>query len=102
MKVQRIFLSLAIAIFLVLGNVSTVSALPPTPSSFYGVVTVDGVNAPDGSTVSAWINGVKYAQTTVVLNGGQTTYGLNVPGDDDSTSEIEGRGKGARLSAPCS
>ena len=82
MKAHRIFLSLTIAISLILGNISTVSALPPLPSNFNGYVTVDGANVTAGSIVSAWIGGVKYAQITVGEYGGNTTYSLDVPGDD--------------------
>jgi hypothetical protein len=61
------------------------------PSSFYGTVKVDGENVSDGTIVSTWINGVKYAETTVLLYAGDTLYSLNVPGDDLATpGTIEG------------
>jgi hypothetical protein len=61
----------------------------PASLHFYGTVRV-GAKTPMGTIVSAWINGVKYAETTVTLNGVNTVYDLDVPGDDSDTTEIEG------------
>ena len=63
---------------------------PPIPSSFFGAVKVDGNNVPLNTTVSAWINGIQYADTKVSMYSGDTIYSLNVPGDIDGTPEIEG------------
>ena len=90
-----------IALLIVLGvllfNVATVLAFPPTPSSFVGTVKIDGINAPLTAVVSAWINGVKYAYTTVALFEGETWYSLDVPGDDASTPAIEGGTEGQTI-----
>lgn len=63
---------------------------PPMPASFYGTVKVDGSNVPLTTKISAWINGVKYAETTVLMYGADTVYTLDIPGDISGTVEIEG------------
>lgn len=66
-------------------------AAPTLPSSFYGTVQLDGANVPDGTVVSAWINGQKYAQTITFTDNGLSVYVLDVPGDDPETSgTVEG------------
>ena len=79
-----------VVIGLLLTSTPAALAFPPLPSSFYGTVKVDGENVPDGTIVSTWINGVKYAEATVSLYAGDTLYSLNVPGDDPATPDIEG------------
>jgi hypothetical protein len=93
LKTQRILTSLILTIGLLLANVSTAFAMPPLPSSFYGTVKVNGANAPVGAIVSARINAVEYAHTTVGLYLGGTVYGLVVPGDDSSTAGVIEGGK---------
>jgi len=67
------------------------AAVPPTPASFWGTVMIDGANASDGTTVTVWINGVQYAQTTTFTNSGASYYNVDVPGDDpDTTDVVEG------------
>jgi len=72
---------------------------PRLPSAFYGTVKANGANVPNGTFVSAWINGVKYAETTTFLttvNGQQTSvYTITVPGDDPTTpGVVEGGNEG--------
>jgi VCBS repeat-containing protein len=62
--------------------------MPPLPSSFYGTVKVNGANAPVGVIISARINSVEYAHTTVMLYLSETVYGLDVPGDDPATPGV--------------
>jgi len=57
------------------------SSPPPMPASFYGTVTVDGVDVHEGTPVSAWINGVQCAETHTFVYEGRSMYALNVPGD---------------------
>jgi hypothetical protein len=61
-----------VIITLLLTIAPAVLALPPLPSSFYGTVKVDGANVPLGTIVSAWINGVWYADpaTPGTIEGG--------------------------------
>jgi hypothetical protein len=85
MKTFTKLMAVTVALGLLLTNASVALAVPPLPSSHYGTVKLGGVNVPSGTLVSAWINGVKYAQAAVSIYAGDTTYSLNVPGDDGST-----------------
>lgn len=69
---------------------SGLAAPPPMPSSFYGTVKVDGSNVPLNMKVSAWIDGIKYAEMTVIMYNADTVYSLDIPGDIAETPEIEG------------
>ena len=72
-------------------NVAPALALiPPLPSSFYGTVKVNGENITDGTTVKALINGQVYATGYTQTYEGNSVYSLDVPGDDSSTTTIEG------------
>ena len=98
MKTQRIITALFLAIVLVLNNVSTVYAVPPMPSSFYGTVKMGGANVPIGTIVSASINGIQYASKAAFLDGADTVYFFDVPGDDsDTPSVIEGGVEGSTI-----
>jgi hypothetical protein len=63
---------------------------PGLPASFYGTATLDSRDAPVGSLVSAWIDGVKYAERPVVAYQGRAYYALDVPADDPATAQVEG------------
>ena len=63
---------------------------PPLPSSFYGAAKLDGANVSDGTIVSAWIRGVKYAETQTLTYQGDSVCAIRVPGDDLGTPEVEG------------
>jgi len=60
------------------------------PASFYGTVTVNGTDAPEGTPVSAWIDGVRYATTDAFTFDGRSMYALDVPADDPATPEVDG------------
>jgi len=76
---------------LLLFGATLIEAAPPWPSSFYGAVKWDGTNVAEGTVVSAWINGVKYAETQSQMYQGNSVYAINVPGDDpESTGVVEG------------
>ena len=82
------FVAFALLLALLAANVPTVLAFPPLPSSFYGVVKMNGVNVANGTVISARINGVQYAQATVFEYNGDTIYALDVSGDDSSTPGV--------------
>jgi S-layer homology domain len=84
------FFALWLVCIVSLASAIPVLAIPPMPSSFYGTVKRGGVNVSAGTTITASINGVPYANTTVQLYNGDTVYSLNVPGDDPDTLAIEG------------
>jgi hypothetical protein len=91
MKIHQGLCTILLTICLLSATITNVMAMPPLPSSFYGTVKVNGANIAAGSKVSAWINGKKYAETTVQTFGGDTVYSLVVAGDDSGTQDqVEG------------
>ena len=88
MKLIRVTTAILMICYLLMANVSPALALPPLPSTFSGTVLLDGVGAPAGTLISAWINGVKYAELAVTIYLGTTYYGIDVPGDDPATGGI--------------
>ena len=60
--------SLKMMVFLVL-LCSFALAIPGIPHQFYGTVTVNGANAPDGTLVVAKIDGVEVSSGTTVATG---------------------------------
>ena len=101
MKGIRAKAGILLALSLLLAIVLPVMADEPPrlPSGFYGTAKQNGANVPNGTIVSAWINSVKYAETTTFLttiNSVQVSvYTITVPGDDPSTSGvIEGGNEG--------
>lgn len=90
MRIQAIAASVVMTILL-LASATVVEAAPPLPSSFHGIVKWDnGNNVPEGTIVSAWINGVKYAETESQMDSGDSVYAIDVPGDDLETPGVEG------------
>lgn len=89
MRKQDYILILPLAALLTLVLALPAWAVPPLPSSFYGTVTVNGANVPDGMSVTAWINGVAYAQTATFTANGNSVYVIDVPGDDPETPGVK-------------
>jgi hypothetical protein len=65
-------------------------AFPPLPSSFYGKITLDGADVPEGTRLEAWIGDLLVAFTTTEMYQGDSVYSLDIAGDDTSTQGIEG------------
>jgi hypothetical protein len=72
-------------LLLVGASAMLVAAAPPQPAGFYGYVTSSGANVPNGTIVSAWINGVQYATTPTFTDAGASVYTFDVPGDSATT-----------------
>ena len=72
----------------------SVAAVPQPPHRFYGNVTVGGVAAPDGVTVTATISGATFPYSpSAQTSGGQYGYAaplFKVPADDLDTAAKEG------------
>ena len=81
-------LIISLCLILLLMCYNKVAAVPPLPSSFYGTVTVNGSNLPEGTLVQAKID------KKIVLHEGKSVYAIDVPGDDSSTSQVEGGVRG--------
>jgi hypothetical protein len=87
-KLRKLLFISMVVITLLIGTSSIAEAVPQLPSSFYGTVKVNGANVPDGTVVSAWINGVEYASMLSETFETDSVFFLDVPGDDPSTTEI--------------
>lgn len=88
-------LTLSLMTVLTLTLISTASAVPPLPASFWGSVSANGANLPAGTIIKAAIDGVNYAVAVVEIINGESIYALDVPGDDESTpGVIEGGASG--------
>jgi len=89
MEIKKRTLVLSAILMLVL-LCNAAMAIPMPPHQFYGNVTIDGKPAPDGTVISARINGVEYINTTT----SKGTYGMDrfiaIPSDDLDTPETEG------------
>jgi len=97
MRSQAIVASVVITISL-LSHATVGDTPPPLPSSFSGTVKWNnGNNVPDGTAVSGWINGVKYAETQSQMDAGNSVYTIDVPGDDPETTEVEGGVEGSTV-----
>ena len=72
----------------------SVTAFPPLPSSFYGIVKFNNSNLPDGTTVEAIINDQIVASGYTQTYQDESVYALDVPGDDSGTTIVEGGKEG--------
>lgn len=66
------------------------AGVPARWSGFYGAVRLDGASVPAGTAVSAWLDGLKFAEVTTSLAGGDSVYYLLLPADDPETPQVEG------------
>ena len=82
MRLSKAFTGIILTLVLLLGRILFVKAMPPLPSSFYGTVKIDGQYAPAGTRITARINGVIFAESTVTIDAGGTYYTLDVLGED--------------------
>ncbi len=74
---------------------SSDTQVPSLPASFWGKVILDGIAAPEGTTVSAWIEGAQYGPTASVIRSDQQAwYVIYVPGDNTATPDTEGGSEG--------
>jgi hypothetical protein len=87
---SQLFLTILIVLLTGLFPVSSVKAFPALPSSFYGEVTVNGMNFSDGTLVQALINDQPVAQGYTQTYQDCSVYSLDVPGDDPATAAVEG------------
>jgi hypothetical protein len=77
-------LTIAISTFLLFSNIAL--AIPGGGHQFYGSVTINGSPAPDGTTVTAKINGIDVSRVTT--SGGKYSLSVSDPYNTRSGSEI--------------
>lgn len=90
MRFLKIALSILVCLSFSLAIGTPVKAIPPLPSSFYGSVKVNGMDVPEGTEITAWINGIQFGTTHAFLYGSTIVYSLSIPGDDPTTPAKEG------------
>jgi hypothetical protein len=72
------------------GSAATLSpSTPPLPDQVYGLVRINDVFVPQGTLVSAWCDGVKFAEFATIIDNGESWYTLGIPGDDPSTTSTK-------------
>jgi hypothetical protein len=88
-RLQVFALLLIVGITILIGSAIDL-AIPPLPSSLYGTVKFNNGNVPDGTLVQALIGErvVAFCQTQTYQ--GDSVFALDVPGDDQTTSAVEG------------
>ena len=98
MKLLSRFLALLTIVIFLSANVRTVSAFPVLPSSFYGEVKVNWMNAPEGTMIEAIIDGTVVATGVVQTYENNSVYAINVPGEDIDTPGRDGGKEGDTIS----
>ena len=83
-------LLISLCLILLLMCYNKVAAIPPLPSSFYGTVTLNGANLSEGTLVQAKIDNKIVGYTQTIIHEGKSVFSMDVPGDDSSTSQVEG------------
>lgn len=74
----KILVSIVVAVFFLLPAVTFAQGAQP-PCRFYGTVQVDGYDVPDGTVITAIIEGVPYSTTTPEEEAyGPSTYALKI------------------------
>ncbi|MCH7606057.1 MAG: hypothetical protein IH962_02775 [Chloroflexi bacterium] len=77
----------AIALFVAIPAVALAQSQPPRPAVFGGTATVNGVPAPDGTEVTAWIDGNQVGSAEV-SNGAYAFSLVQPPGETFGGKEI--------------
>ena len=86
---------LATMVVLIALLASGIAVAQEPPCRFYGTVQVDGVNVPDGTQVTASIDGMVLTWTTTTTSSSpESVYVLDVSGDDSLTAERDGGAEG--------
>jgi len=91
-KKMRLIIPFVALVMLGLGLPSTMVADVPNACCFYGPVTVNGADVPDGTVVSAWLENPSVGPwtTTTYTRCGASWYVIYVPADDPNTPDKEG------------
>lgn len=87
---MRFLRNLGVAVLILALGVVSVAAVPPLPSSFWGMITFNGTRIPLSAELSAYVDGVKCGRAQPFLYMGTTFYSVSVKGDDPDTPEKDG------------
>jgi hypothetical protein len=90
MRKIRITIISLLVLFALLVNFGTASAVPPLPSSFYGKVSLNGSNLPEGTVIEAIINDKMISESQTLIYSGDSVFAIDINGDDPSTGVVEG------------
>jgi hypothetical protein len=91
-KKMRVIGPLIVLVLLALTLPGTTAAHVPDACCFYGPVTVNGADVPDGTVVTAWLENPSVGPwtTTTYTRYGASWYVIYIPADDPSTPDKEG------------
>lgn len=78
-------------------DLSAGSTDPPSPHQVDGAARVNGAFVPEGTQISAWCGGIKFAEDSTELYGSEAWYSLMIPGDDLGTSQKDGCSSGETI-----
>jgi hypothetical protein len=93
MKRKLTVISLLVAIaMLALALPGTAVAHPQKAVRFWGPVTVNGADVPDGTVISVWLEGPSVGPwtTTTYTQEGASRYAIDIPADDPATPAKDG------------
>lgn len=82
---------LGLLLVMLIALCAPIAALPPMPpNQFWGTATIGGTPAPDGSIISAKIDGTEYANTTTSDGKYGVVSAFYLPSDNPDTLEKDG------------
>lgn len=87
---MRLVRNLVLALLILTLGAVSVAALPPLPSSFWGVITVNGAPIPLSAELTTYVDGINCGRARISPYMGTTIYAISVKGDDPDTPEKEG------------
>lgn len=93
MLIKRLVYASILTVLAGILAVTPALAIPPMPSSFYGIVSINGASVAQGTRIDAYIHGVSYAHTFSIVYQGNSVFALDIPGDDPATPDIIEGGK---------
>lgn len=87
---RKVGMGAALALLSLLVMVSPAAAVPPLPSGFWGIITMNGAAIQSGSSLTAWVEGIECGRAKIFVYEGTTAYSISVTGDDLETPGREG------------
>ena len=88
MSKYRFLLFVPLVCLLLVLMAMPVFAVPPLPATFWGQVTLDGADVPNGTEITAWVDGVLIGQVTTEPHDGHSVYVLDAKPADTWDPEV--------------